>query len=274
MKPAPFIPPLAGDAARMVRHQVAWAGNGRPPERIDASGQGVGVGAFCLVALGHLGLAALALTQVLTVSAPEQASAGDHGPLRVRLVSNKPEPAVLQPVVQPPPPPPPKPEKKTLATEAPGKRVVEAPPPKPEPVPHVLPVAESVAPPQPVAPPPAAAAAAVAAPGPAAPAAGKPDALDLGAAPKEVGQISCSVPKPEYPRSSRRRGEAGTVSIRLVMDARGQVTKAEVEHSSGFPDLDASARRAALAAQCQPYRENGRAINVSALQPFQFVPSD
>lgn len=270
MNPATFIPPLAADAAPIIRKPAQWTAPGSTRFQPASSGHGAGVGAFCLVALLHLGLLALALTQVLAVSVPEQAAAGANGPLRVRLVSSPTEPSRSAPAQPAPIPPQVRPEKKLLAAEAPARRAVEVSPPKPDPAPVVQPVAAT----EPVSPPQPALASAVTAPGPASAAAGKPDALDLGAAPKEVGQVSCVVPKPEYPRSARRRGEAGTVSIRLVMDARGQVTRAEVEHSSGFPDLDASARRAALAAQCQPYRDNGRAISVSALQPFQFLPSD
>jgi protein TonB len=81
------------------------------------------------------------------------------------------------------------------------------------------------------------------------------------------------VPRPEYPRAARRRGEAGTVTIRLNVDERGQVI-ASIERSSGFPELDASARQAAQSAQCKPYLEGGRPIRVTALQPISFVPAD
>lgn len=269
MNAPPLTPPLPEGAPPLVRNVTRWVAGVAPDVPAVGHNGAVGIGVFALVFFAHLAILTLVMTRTLTISAPEQASAG-AGPLRVRLVSNKPEPAVPpQPVVQPPPPP--KPEKKILASEAPSNRVVEAPKPKPEPVP----VQQVVAQPDPVlAPPaPAAPAPAIAAPGQVAVAAGKPDALDLGAAPREVGQVECRVPKPEYPRSARRRGEAGTVSVRLTVDERGQVT-AVLDRSSGFPDLDASARQAAQAAQCKPYREGGRAIRVTALQPFQFVPSD
>lgn len=261
-------PPVPGGAQALAWRTGNWVA-GVAPERPEVEqGAGLGMGVFALVLFAHLVVLAVIATQTLTISTPEQSSAGS-GPLRVRLVSSKPEPAVPPQAVQPPPPPPHKPEKKILASEAPSSRVVEAAKTKPDPVP-VQQVAAAPPDPAPASPAPAAA---VATPGPAVANAGKPDALDLGSAPKEVGQIDCSVPKPEYPRSARRRGASGTVSIRLTVDERGQVS-AVLDRSSGFPDLDASARQAALAAQCKPYREGGRAIRVTALQPFQFVPSN
>ncbi len=223
----------------------------------------LGFGVFAVVLFAHLAAFALLITQTLSISTPEPAQSGT-GPLRVRLVSSKPEPAVAQTPVQPPRVTE---TKKILSSEAPSPRVVEAP--KPEPVP-VVPA--SVTPPPPTPSPATPAPAAPAAPSPAL-TAGKPSSLDLGSAPKEVGQIECRIAKPEYPRSARRRGEVGTVMIRLTVDERGQVSVA-LERSSGFPDLDASARQTAAAAQCKPFIEGGRAIRVTALQPFNFVPSD
>ena len=48
---------------------------------------------------------------------------------------------------------------------------------------------------------------------------------------------------PDYPAFSRKRGEEGTVKI-IVAVENGAVTAAEVEVSSGFARLDASAMRA------------------------------
>jgi protein TonB len=49
---------------------------------------------------------------------------------------------------------------------------------------------------------------------------------------------------PEYPVFSRKRREEGTVSVIMTI-VRGSVEKAEIERSSGYERLDASALRAA-----------------------------
>jgi len=46
---------------------------------------------------------------------------------------------------------------------------------------------------------------------------------------------------PEYPLESRRRGEEGTVLVRLQVDPAGKVTAACVVRSSGHARLDRSA---------------------------------
>lgn len=277
MSAQPITLILSGEARTVVQAEPSWVATS-PPTLFKKRVSGVGVGVFALVLAIHMGLFALLGTRTLTIASPEQATPG-HGPLRVRLVSSKPEPTPPQPALQPPPPPAqpqpqPKPDKKVLSTEAPGQRVVEVAKPQPEPAPVAQAPAPAAVAPQPAAvPPPMVARAAADAPaGPVATAA-KPDTLDLGSAPKQVGQIECRVPKPDYPRAARRRGDAGTVTIRLTVDERGQVSAA-IERSSGFPDLDASARQAAQSAQCKPYLEGGRPIRVTALQPIHFVPAD
>lgn len=259
---------LPGSALTVVQAPPKW-GVIAPPAHSAKKMSGVGMGVFAMVLAIHMGVFALLSTRAMTI-ATEPSTPG-QGPLRVRLVSSKPEqaPQQPQPVVQPPPPPQslPKPEKKVLSTEAPSQRVVEAAKPQPEPAP-ASPVPQPVAAPQAV--PTWTVSDAPAAPAAAAP---KQETLDLGGAPKQVGQIDCRVPKPDYPRAARRRGAVGTVTLRLTVDERGQVSAA-IEQSSGFPDLDALARQAGQSAQCKPYLEGGRPVRVTALQPIHFVPAD
>lgn len=47
--------------------------------------------------------------------------------------------------------------------------------------------------------------------------------------------------RPNYPESSRRRGQEGTVMLELRVDANGRVTEVRVVESSGFSALDAAA---------------------------------
>jgi protein TonB len=49
--------------------------------------------------------------------------------------------------------------------------------------------------------------------------------------------------QPEYPPSSRRAGEAGTVILEVYVLENGRVGEAKVKQSSGFPRLDEAAVR-------------------------------
>lgn len=88
--------------------------------------------------------------------------------------------------------------------------------------------------------------------------------------PQEVGKLSCNIPKPEYPQRSRRRGEAGEVAIRIVVDEHGHIRQTTLQRGSGYPLLDSAAQSAALASVCLPYIISGRSQAVTAVQVFHF----
>lgn len=48
-------------------------------------------------------------------------------------------------------------------------------------------------------------------------------------------------PKPPYPRASLERGEQGTVTLRVMVEANGKPSSVELVESSGYPRLDRSA---------------------------------
>ncbi|PAS98060.1 MAG: energy transducer TonB [Candidatus Dactylopiibacterium carminicum] len=270
---APSIPGGAG-----------WRMAGGPEESVLHRDWLTGSGVFALVVLAHVCVLALALTQLIGIDPPS--AKGENGSLRVRLVAARseavaalaqPEPRPQPPEPKPQPPrPEPRPvappviERKVVVSEAPATRVVAQAPEVPAPVPETPPPAASVAPAPQVSIPPV-----TATPAAAGSTSGHPDMLDPDKqAPQEVSQIDCAVPRPDYPRSARRQGLAGQVTVRLVMDSQGRVTSADVIRSSGHAMLDEAARNAALGAACRPYRVAGRAIRVSALQPFDFIPSN
>jgi len=67
--------------------------------------------------------------------------------------------------------------------------------------------------------------------------------------------------KPEYPASSRRAGEAGTVVLELYILPNGRVGEARVQKSSGFPRLDeAAVREAKRSWRFIPGTENGEPV--------------
>ena len=88
------------------------------------------------------------------------------------------------------------------------------------------------------------------------------------------GDLSVVCPSrraPAYPALSRRLGEAGKVVLRVSLDRVGNVAKASVDRSSGFPRLDEAALAAVRDWRCTPAQRNGQAVEATALQPFNFV---
>ncbi len=65
--------------------------------------------------------------------------------------------------------------------------------------------------------------------------------------------------QPEYPPSSRRAGEAGTVVLEVLVLENGRVGDARVKKSSGFPKLDEAALREVKRSwRLTPGTENGK----------------
>lgn len=87
---------------------------------------------------------------------------------------------------------------------------------------------------------------------------------------REVRQLNCSIPVPRYPARAKSLGQVGTTVMRVVIGTDGAINKAIIITSSGYPELDNSARAAVLKATCKAYIENGHAIAVTAMQPISF----
>lgn len=67
--------------------------------------------------------------------------------------------------------------------------------------------------------------------------------------------------RPDYPASSRRLGQEGTVVLLLFVNTDGKVTDAKIEKSSGFQRLDDSAVKEALKSwRFQPPTEGGKPV--------------
>lgn len=77
-------------------------------------------------------------------------------------------------------------------------------------------------------------------------------------------------PKPDYPIASKRAGEQGKVTLRLLIDEKGHAERVEVQQSSGYPRLDEAARAAVLRAAFKPHLEDGRAVPVYVMVPISF----
>lgn len=238
-------------------------------------------GILVLVIFFHVG-GGWALTQV----EPVKLVVGDIAPMEVRMVPAE-EPAQVEIEDSEPPPPvdlkPPPPDLATIVDPPPPDlpppefplAKVDLPPPDEPPPPEIPPQEKKVEPkpkppePKPVQrkPQPARPAAPVE-PGPqqAAPAAP--------AAPRTVqaSQLGWLVqPNPAYPARSRRAGEQGTATVRVLVDVTGRPAQVSLAASSGHADLDQAALSAVRASQFRPYVERGMAQAVWVHVPIKFV---
>jgi protein TonB len=85
-----------------------------------------------------------------------------------------------------------------------------------------------------------------------------------------ISQAQCSVPEPFYPNLSRRMGEEGKTMVRLFINESGAVEKVALAQSSGIHRLDQAALDAGMRVRCKPFIESGKAIKVTAIQPYIF----
>lgn len=75
---------------------------------------------------------------------------------------------------------------------------------------------------------------------------------------------------PKYPLESRRRGEQGTVTVELEIDAEGRVAAARIARSSGYVRLDRAALVALRSWRFAPATRLGVAVALKLEQRVQF----
>ncbi|HET7793132.1 MAG TPA: energy transducer TonB [Rhizobacter sp.] len=213
----------------------------RPASASDGLSTGQRRGVIGAIALAHVG----AIWAILQVPAVREAVM-DAAPVFVELLAPPAPPA------QPPAPPPP-------AIKAPPPVVMAAPP-----VPHAPVAAFETAPPPEVPSPPAPVQAVEAPPAPPAPM--------PAAAPKMIpaADVQYLETPLEYPRTSRRLQEAGTVTLRVYIDERGHVASVQVSKSSGFSRLDDAALTSVKKWRFKPYVVNGQPMAGYAVIPVMF----
>ena len=123
------------------------------------------------------------------------------------------------------------------------------------------------APPAPALPAPVAEEAPPAMQNPDAPAAPATVALAPGEQPVPLkGQM----PAPRYPAAALRRGESGTVLVRVEVDTAGMPAGVALVQRSGSRDLDRAAMEAVRDWRFQPAQRNGKAIAASLVIPIDF----
>jgi TonB family protein len=76
--------------------------------------------------------------------------------------------------------------------------------------------------------------------------------------------------KPNYPRTSKRRGEQGTVILRFLINENGKAEKAEIKETSGYERLDDAAKAGLFSCRFVPASENGVFIKDWAVIPYVF----
>ena len=76
--------------------------------------------------------------------------------------------------------------------------------------------------------------------------------------------------KPDYPKGARQRGEQGDVILEIRVNPEGAVDDVKVAVSSGFPELDEAAVRAARAAKFSPARSGREAVASTARLRLSF----
>jgi protein TonB len=75
---------------------------------------------------------------------------------------------------------------------------------------------------------------------------------------------------PVYPRSARRRGREGVVTVEITVSDFGEVSGVEVIAGSGYKDLDSAAVSAVRTAHFSPAIENGVRVQGSLRLTFEF----
>ena len=76
--------------------------------------------------------------------------------------------------------------------------------------------------------------------------------------------------KPDYPKGARQRGEQGDVVVEIRVNVEGTVDAVKVATTSGFPELDEAAVRAARAAKFSPARSGHDPVASTARLKLQF----
>ena len=78
-------------------------------------------------------------------------------------------------------------------------------------------------------------------------------------------------PRPAYPPLSKRLGEEGKVVLRVLIEADGSASKAEIRSSSGYDRLDQAALQTVLRWRYLPGKRGGVAEAMWFNVPINFV---
>ncbi|MDR2332293.1 MAG: TonB family protein [Burkholderiaceae bacterium] len=194
-----------------------------------------------------------------------------------QLMSEFISPPAPAPAPRPVPPAPPTPK-------PPPPKPAPAPPPKPKPVqpkptPAPMPLAINDPAPAPNAPVGALEPTPPAPPAPPAPVPAPPSPAPAPPAPPAAPHIELpssnaaylNNPKPAFPSASRRLGEQGKVTLRVLINVQGLPERVEIAKSSGFDRLDQAALDTVKRWKFVPGKRNGVVEAMEYLVPVNFV---
>jgi TonB family protein len=85
------------------------------------------------------------------------------------------------------------------------------------------------------------------------------------------GTDVASIPRPIYPKESRKRGEQGTVLLEVVIGSDGSIGEIKIIQHPGHERLVSAAIEAIRKARIEPAIEDGKAIASVVRVPFNFV---
>lgn len=75
---------------------------------------------------------------------------------------------------------------------------------------------------------------------------------------------------PKYPRSARRKGHEGKVTVEVSISPSGAIAESSIFASSGFPELDDAALSAVRTAQFSPATQDGVGVVGRLRMTFEF----
>lgn len=89
--------------------------------------------------------------------------------------------------------------------------------------------------------------------------------------PPRFGVSYLNNPAPDYPAMSRRLGEEGRVSMKVLVSAEGAAAEVEIEKSSGSERLDKAAMAAVKQWRFIPANKNNQPLSAYVLVPIKFA---
>jgi protein TonB len=78
-------------------------------------------------------------------------------------------------------------------------------------------------------------------------------------------------PKPRYPLLSRRMGEEGLVTLRVLVTAAGEPRQVELKESCGFPRLDQAAQDVVRSWRFVPAKRGESPVDAWVVVPIRFT---
>lgn len=84
--------------------------------------------------------------------------------------------------------------------------------------------------------------------------------------------VAGQTPAPRYPTRALRRGDSGTVRVRVEVGPDGRPAQVSVAQASGSRDLDRAAVDAVRRWRFHPARRDGQAVAGTVIVPISFTP--